>query len=60
MSSNRNQGKRDDQVAFSEMAVGVSLIGVCFIIIYYSLYHIVSRLVHYIMGSSGIEWVEMV
>ena len=51
MGDRRNkQGKRDDQITFSEIMVVLSLIGICSTIIYYSLYHTISRLVHYIMG----------
>jgi len=45
-----NQGKKKNQIEYSEMAVGVCTIGIVAIILYYSLYHIVSRFVHYIMG----------
>ena len=45
-----NQGKRDDQIAFSEMVVGVSFLGVLATILYFTLYHLISSLVHYIMG----------
>jgi hypothetical protein len=44
-----NQGKRDDQIEFSEMAVGVSIIGILTTILGFTLYHLVSRLIHYIM-----------
>jgi len=45
-----NQGKRDDQIEFSEMMVGLSLIGTLITLLVYSLYYIISRLIHYIMG----------
>ena len=45
-----NQGKRDDQIEFSEMMVGISIIGMILLLIFSFLYHTISRLVHYIMG----------
>ena len=45
-----NQGKRDDQIAFSEMMVSVSIIGIILLLSIRSLYYIVSSLVDYIMG----------
>ena len=45
-----NQGKRDDQIEFSEMMVGLSLIGMILLLVVGFLHQIVSRLVHYIMG----------
>ena len=45
-----NQGKRDDQIAFSEMMVGLSLIGMILLLIVSFLYHTISSLIHYIMG----------
>jgi len=45
-----NQGKRDDQIEFSEMVVGLSILGILTTILVFSLYHLISRLIHYIMG----------
>ena len=51
MKDRRNQqGKRDDQVAFSEMMVSVSIIGIILLLTIRSLYYIVSSLVDYMMG----------
>ena len=55
-----NQGKRDDQIEFSEMMVGLSILGFFLTIIGYSLYYIISSLLHYVMGQSGGEWGRMV
>ena len=45
-----NQGKRDDQIEYSEMAVGVSILGILTTIIGFTLYHIIRYIIHYIMG----------
>ena len=45
-----NQGKRDDQIEFSEMMVGLSILGFFLTGVGYTLYYIISRLIHYIMG----------
>ena len=45
-----NQGKRDDQIAFSEGMVALSLMGIIVLLIIGFLHQVVSRLVHYIMG----------
>jgi len=45
-----NQGKRDDQIQFSEGMVGLSLMGIVVLITIGVLYHIISGLIHYIMG----------
>ena len=45
-----NQGKRDDQIQYSTMAVGVCILGILTTIIVSSLYHLISSLVHYIKG----------
>jgi len=44
------QGKRATQIAFSEMVVGVSILGILTTIIGFTLYHLVSSLLHYIKG----------
>ena len=44
------QGKKKSQIMFSEMMVGVSIIGILTTIIGFTLYHLISRLLHYIMG----------
>ena len=44
------QGKRESQIKFSEMMVGVSIVGILTTIIGFTLYHLISSLVHYIMG----------
>ena len=45
-----NQGKRDDQIEFSEMMVGLSILGFFLTGLGYSLYYIISSLIHYVMG----------
>ena len=45
-----NQGKRDDQIKYSTMAIGVCILGILTTIIGFTLYHLISSLVHYIMG----------
>jgi hypothetical protein len=45
-----NQGKRASQIAYSEMAVGVCILGILTTFIGFTLYHLISRLIHYIMG----------
>ena len=45
-----NQGKRDDQIEFSEMMVGLSILGLFLTINGYSLYYIIRALLHYVMG----------
>ena len=45
-----NQGKRDDQIAFSNMMVGLSLLGIVLLLVVGFLHQTISRLVHYIMG----------
>ena len=44
-----NQGKRDDQIEFSQMMVGFSILGIVLTLIGYSLYHIISNIIHYVM-----------
>ena len=44
------QGKRKEQVEFSEMMVGLSILGIFLMGLGYSLYYIISSLIHYIMG----------
>jgi len=51
MGDRRNQqGKRDDQIAFSEGMVALSLMGIIVLITIGVIYHIISGLIHYIMG----------
>ena len=51
MSDRRNQqGKRDDQIQFSEGMVALSLMGIIVLITIGVIYHIISGLIHYIMG----------
>ena len=51
MGERRNQqGKRDDQLEFSYMMVGLSMLGIVLLLSISFLHHIISRLVHYIMG----------
>ena len=51
MSERRNQqGKRDDQLEFSNMMVGLSLLGIILLLVVGFLHQTISRLVHYIMG----------
>ena len=45
-----NQGKRDDQVKFSNMMATLSILGLILLLSISFLHHIISRLVHYIMG----------
>ena len=45
-----NQGKRDDQVEFSNMMVALSLLGIILLLVVGFLHQTISRLVHYIMG----------
>ena len=45
-----NQGKRDDQIEFSEMMVGLSMLGIILLLVVGFLHQTISRLVHYIMG----------
>ena len=45
-----NQGKRDDQVEFSYMMVGLSMLGIILLLVVGFLHQTISRLVHYIMG----------
>ena len=45
-----NQGKRDDQVAFSEKMATLSLLGFILFLVIGFLHQTISRLVHYIMG----------
>ena len=44
------QGKTKEQVEFSEMMVALSILGFFLTGIGYTLYYIISRLIHYIMG----------
>ena len=44
------QGKRASQIAFSEMVVGVCILGILTTIIGFTLYHLISSLLHYIKG----------
>jgi len=41
-----NQGKRDNQIAYSEMAVGVCILGILTTILSFTLYHILSYLIY--------------
>ena len=51
MSERRNQqGKRDSQLEFSNMMVGLSLLGIILLLVVGFLHQTISRLVHYIMG----------
>ena len=51
MGERRNQqGKRDDQIEFSNMMVALSLIGMILLLVIKFLHQAISRLVHYIMG----------
>ena len=51
MGERRNQqGKRDDQIEFSNMMVGLSLLGIILLLVVGFLHQTISRLVHYIMG----------
>ena len=51
MSERRNQqGKRDNQLEFSNMMVGLSLLGIILLLVVGFLHQTISRLVHYIMG----------
>ena len=51
MGERRNQqGKRDDQIEFSNMMVGLSLLGIILLLLVGFLHQTISRLVHYIMG----------
>ena len=51
MGDRRNQqGKRDDQLEFSNMMVGLSLLGIILLLVVGFLHQAISRLVHYIMG----------
>ena len=51
MGERRNQqGKRDDQIEFSNMMVGLSLLGIILLLVIGFLHQTISRLVHYIMG----------
>jgi len=43
------QGKTKEQVEFSEMMVGLSILGFLLLIIGCSTYYIISSLLHYIM-----------
>ena len=45
-----NQGKRDDQIEFSNMMVGLSLLGIILLLLIGFLHQTISRLIHYIMG----------
>ena len=45
-----NQGKRDDQIEFSNMMIALSLLGVILLLVIGFLHQTISRLVHYIMG----------
>ena len=45
-----NQGKRDDQVKFSNWMVALSLLGFILLLVIGFLHQVISRLVHYIMG----------
>ena len=44
------QGKRDDQVAFSEMMSALAILGIILLLVVGFLHQTISRLVHYIMG----------
>jgi len=51
MGDRRNQqGKRDDQVRFSEMMASLSILGFILLLVIGFLHQVISRLVHYIMG----------
>ena len=51
MGERRNQqGKRDDQIEFSNMMVALSLLGIILLLVVGFLHQTISRLVHYIMG----------
>jgi len=51
MGERRNQqGKRDDQLEFSNMMVALSLLGIILVLVVGFLHQVISRLVHYIMG----------
>ena len=51
MGERRNQqGKRDNQIEFSNMMVGLSLLGIILLLVVGFLHQTISRLVHYIMG----------
>ena len=51
MSERRNQqGKRDNQLEFSNMMVGLSLLGIILLLVVGFLHQTISRLVYYIMG----------
>ena len=51
MGDRRNQqGKRDDQLEFSNMMVALSLLGIILLLVVGFLHQTISRLVHYIMG----------
>ena len=51
MGERRNQqGKRDDQLEFSNMMVAISLLGFILLLVIGFLHQTISRLVHYIMG----------
>jgi len=45
-----NQGKRDDQVEFSNMMATLSILGIILLLVIGFLHQTISRLVHYIMG----------
>ena len=51
MGERRNQqGKRDDQLEFSNMMVALSLLGIILLLVVGFLHQVISRLVYYIMG----------
>ena len=45
-----NQGKRDDQVEFSNWMATLSILGIILLLVIGFLHQTISRLVHYIMG----------
>ena len=45
-----NQGKRDDQVKFSNMMATLSILGLILLLVVGFLHQVIGRLVHYIMG----------
>jgi hypothetical protein len=44
------QGKRREQLEFSYMMIGFSIISILVTFVGFLLYHIISSLLHYIMG----------
>ena len=51
MGDRRNQqGKRDDQMEFSNMMAALSILGLILLLVIGFLHQAISRLVHYIMG----------